>query len=179
VRSGPDRATHTRWDWCSSSSSLAPDSVWSSWIPILITSAYRDARENADPTAAAEYAAAASGVSVWQNVPEATHPLQLQFLDIDPAAQAVFGLNPIRDRKEYAALSGLLAASRKGRAVVSGPDALLSSENPDTRRLGLRAANPGVSTGLCGVAAREAHWLTNCWSRLPAVWLLTWARLTP
>ena len=30
------------------------------------------------------------------------------------------------------------------RAVISGPDALLSSENPDTRRLGLRAANLGV-----------------------------------
>jgi DNA helicase HerA-like ATPase len=28
--------------------------------------------------------------------------------------------------------------------MISGPDALLSSENPDTRRLGLRAANLGV-----------------------------------
>jgi uncharacterized protein len=101
--------------------------------------------ESADPTVAAQYAVAASGVSVWQNNPEATHPLQLQFLDLDPAAQAaVFGLDPIRDREEYAALSGILAASEKGRAVISGPDALLSSENPDTRRLGLRAANLGV-----------------------------------
>ena len=101
--------------------------------------------ESADPAVAAEYAAAASGVSVWQNDPGATHRLQLQFLDLDPAAQAaVFGLDPIRDREEYAALSGILAASEKGRSVISGPDALLSSENPDTRRLGLRAANLGV-----------------------------------
>ena len=28
--------------------------------------------------------------------------------------------------------------------MISGPDALLSSENTDTRRLGLRAANLGV-----------------------------------
>jgi hypothetical protein len=104
-----------------------------------------EVRESADPAVAAEYAAAASGVSVWQNDPGATHPLQLQFLDIDSAAQAaVFGLDPIRDREEYAVLSGLLAASEKGRAVISGPDALLSSENPDIRRLGLRAANLGV-----------------------------------
>ena len=101
--------------------------------------------DTADPAAAQEYAAAASGVSIWQNDPGATHPLQLQFLDVDSAAQAaVFGLDPIRDREEYAALSGILAAGEKGRAVISGPDALLSSENPDTRQLGLRAANLGV-----------------------------------
>ena len=104
-----------------------------------------EVRENADPAGAAEYAAAAGGVSVWQNDPRATSPLRLQFIDIDPAAQAaVFGLDPIRDREEYAALSGILAASEKDRALISGPDALLSSENPDTRRLGLRAANLGV-----------------------------------
>ena len=28
--------------------------------------------------------------------------------------------------------------------MISGPDALLSSENPETRRLGMRAANLGV-----------------------------------
>ncbi len=104
-----------------------------------------DVRESADPADAAGYAAAASGVSVWQSDPEATHPLQLQFLELDSAVQAaVFGLDPIRDREEYAALSGILAASEKGRTMISGPDALLSSENPDTRRLGLRAANLGV-----------------------------------
>ncbi len=104
-----------------------------------------EVRESADPAVAAEYAAAAKGVSVWQNDPGAAHPLQLQLLDIDPAAQAaLLGLDPIRDREEYATLSGILAASEKGRAVISGPDALLSSDNPDTRRLGLRAANLGV-----------------------------------
>jgi hypothetical protein len=82
---------------------------------------------------------------VWQNDPGAAHPLQLQFLEVDPAAQAaIFGLDPIRDREEYAVLSGLLAAAEKGRAMITGPDALLSSDNPDTRRLGLRAANLGL-----------------------------------
>jgi uncharacterized protein len=104
-----------------------------------------EVREGADPAVAAEYAAAARGVSVWQNDPGAAHPLQLQFVDVDPAAQAaLLGLDPIRDREEYAALSGILATGEKGSAVISGPDALLSSENPDTRRLGLRAANLGV-----------------------------------
>jgi uncharacterized protein len=104
-----------------------------------------EVRERVEPGVAADYAAAAQGVSVWQNDPGAEHPLQMQLKDIDPASQAaVLGLDPIRDREEYAALSGLLAAGEKGRALISGIDALLSSDNPDTRRLGLRAANLGV-----------------------------------
>ena len=72
--------------------------------------------ESADSAVAAKYAAAASEVSVWQNDPGATHRLQLQFLDLDSAAQAaVFGLDPIRDR-EGAALSGILAASERAAA---------------------------------------------------------------
>src|SRR5215213_1363633 len=103
-----------------------------------------EVRDRADP-AADEYAAAASSVAVWQNDPDAAHRLQLQFIDLDPAAQAaVFGLDPIRDREEYAALSGILAASEKGRAVISGLDTLLSSDSPDVRRLGMRASNLGV-----------------------------------
>jgi hypothetical protein len=104
-----------------------------------------EVRDSADPAVPAEYATAASGVSVWQNDPGAVQPLQLQFLDIDPAAQAaLFGLDPIRDREEYAALSGILAGSEKGRAVISDTGDLLSSDNPEIRRLGLRAANLGV-----------------------------------
>jgi hypothetical protein len=104
-----------------------------------------EVRDNADPAVAVEYEAAARGVAVWQNEPGAEHPLQLQLRDVDAASQAaLLGLDPIRDREEYAALSGLLASSEKGRAAVSGIDDLLSSDNPDTRRLGLRAANLGV-----------------------------------
>ena len=84
-------------------------------------------------------------MAVWQNDPGAEHPLQLQLRDIDSASQAaVLGLDPIRDREEYAALSGLLAAGERGHPLISDPYALLSSDNPDTRRLGLRVANLGV-----------------------------------
>src|ERR671913_1073273 len=47
-----------------------------------------EVREATVPVVATEYAAAASGVSVWRNDPAAEHPLGLQFLDVDPAAQA-------------------------------------------------------------------------------------------
>jgi uncharacterized protein len=104
-----------------------------------------EVRDTVDPAVAADYAAAAGGMAVWQNDPGAEHRLQMQFIDVDPAAQAaVFGLDPIRDREEYAALSGILAASEKGRPMISGLDALVSSDNPDIRRLGIRAANLGV-----------------------------------
>jgi uncharacterized protein len=104
-----------------------------------------EVRDTAEPAVAAEYAAAARGVSVWQNDPGAEHQLQLQLKDVDAASQAaVLGLDPIRDRGEYAALHGILADSEKGRAAVGDLDAMLSSDNPDTRQLGLRAANLGV-----------------------------------
>jgi hypothetical protein len=104
-----------------------------------------ETREAVDDATAKSYADAAGSVAVWQNAPEASHPLRLQLIDLDPAAQAaVLGLDPIRDREEYAALSGILAVSEKGRALISGIDTLISSDNPDTRRLGLRVANLGV-----------------------------------
>ncbi len=104
-------------------------------------------RDTTDPVDAAEYSRAASGVSVWTNDPEAERPLVMQFAEIDPAAQAaLLGLDPIRDREEYAALSGILAAARKGEALISGLDVLMSSENHDVRQLGMRAANLGVLT---------------------------------
>jgi hypothetical protein len=117
-----------------------------------------EVREKPDRAVAAEYAAAASGVSVWPNVPGVEHPLQVQFIDLDPTARApILALDPIRDREEYAALSGILAGSEEGRALITGPESLLASNNPDTRRLGLRAANLGVSTGPSGVAATGGH----------------------
>jgi uncharacterized protein len=104
-----------------------------------------EVRDSTDPAVATEYAAAAGGVSVWRNDPGAEHPLRLQYAEVDPAARAaVLGLDPIRDREEYAALSGILVAGEKGRPLISGLDALLSSDNPDVRQLGLRAANLGV-----------------------------------
>jgi hypothetical protein len=104
-----------------------------------------EVRGGIDPAIAAEYAAAASEVSVWRNDPDVAHRLRLQLADVDPAAQAaVLGLDPIRDREEYAALSAILATSEKGRPLISGLDALLSSDNPDVRQLGMRAANLSV-----------------------------------
>jgi hypothetical protein len=46
-----------------------------------------EAQDSIDPAIAAEYGAAASGVSVWRNDPEVEHPLRLQFTEVDPAAQ--------------------------------------------------------------------------------------------
>ena len=104
-----------------------------------------EVRDATGSDAATAYASAAADVSVWQNSPDADRPLRLQFADIDPAAQAaLLGLDPVRDREEYAALSGILAGARKGQALISGLDALLSSDNPDVHQLGLRAANLGV-----------------------------------
>ena len=139
-----------------------------------------EVRDNAEPAVAAEYAAAARGVVVWQNEPEAEHPLQLQLRDIDAASQAaVLGLDPIRDREEYAALSGVLASSDKGRAAVSGIDDLLSSDNPDTRRLGLRAANLGVFDWSIWSRGRGRSLVEELEEPTRAAWSSTWVHSTP
>jgi DNA helicase HerA-like ATPase len=104
-----------------------------------------DVRDDTDPDLAARYAAAAADVTVWGHHADAGRPLGLQFADVDSAAQAaLLGLDPVRDREEYAALAGILAGGRKGQALITGLDALLSSDNPDVHQLGLRAANLGV-----------------------------------
>jgi uncharacterized protein len=102
-------------------------------------------RDSTDPSSAAAYSSAAGGVSIWQNDAHVERPLRLQFAELDAAAQAaLLGLDPIRDREEHAALSALLAAGAKGQPLISSLDALVSSDNPDVRQLGLRAANLGV-----------------------------------
>ncbi len=104
-----------------------------------------EVRDATDPDTAADYAAAAQDVSVWGNHPDADHPLRLQFAELDtPVQAALLGLDPIKDREEHAALSALLAAGDRDRPLISGLDALVSSDNPDVRQLGLRAANLGV-----------------------------------
>jgi hypothetical protein len=104
-----------------------------------------EVRDDTGSDVATRYAAAAGDVTVWGNHDGAGRPLRLQFADVDTTAQAaLLGLDPVRDREEYAALAGILAAGRKGQALISGLEALMSSDNPDVRQLGLRAANLGV-----------------------------------
>ncbi|KAB7743025.1 DUF87 domain-containing protein [Nostocoides sp. F2B08] len=104
-----------------------------------------DIREGVDGALAERYASVPTQVDVWRNDPEATHPLRLRFADLDRAAQAaVLGLDPIRDRDEYARLAELLAHREEGKALVSGPSELLESDAPGARDLGLRAMNLGV-----------------------------------
>ncbi len=104
-----------------------------------------EVRDDNGSDLATRYAAAAGGVTVWGKHDDADRPLGLQFADVDTAAQAaVLGLDPVKDREEYAALAGILAAGRKGQALITGLDALLTSDNSDVHQLGLRAANLGL-----------------------------------
>jgi len=102
-------------------------------------------REGADPRVAERYARVPGEIAVWRNDPAAPHPLRLRFSDLDKAAQAaVLGLDPVRDRDEYAFLTELLLQQQGGRPLVSGPEQLLQSEVSGARELGLRASNLGI-----------------------------------
>jgi len=102
-------------------------------------------REGASPELADRYSHVPAEVAVWRNDPEAMHPLRMQFADLESAAQAAaLGLDPIRDRDEYAVLTDLLRAQKDGTPLVTGPQELLEAEAPGARQLGMRATNLGV-----------------------------------
>jgi hypothetical protein len=101
--------------------------------------------DGADPGLAARYEHVTSEVAVWSDSDTASHRLRMPFAELPPWVQAaVLGLDPIADREEYAQLVELVQAQRGGTSVVTAPEELLSSDSPETRRLGQRAANLGV-----------------------------------
>jgi uncharacterized protein len=102
-------------------------------------------RADADPQLAARYAEVTGDIALWRNDPSGEHPLRLRFADLDAAAQAaVLGLDPVRDREEYAVLLDLVALQEKGHPLISGAEQLLDAETPAIRQLGIRAKNLGV-----------------------------------
>ncbi|WP_201308930.1 ATP-binding protein [Puerhibacterium puerhi] len=100
-------------------------------------------REDAQPEAAAVYPRDA--VRVWGDGASADVPLRLRFADLDAALQAaVLGLEPVRDRDEYAALTDALHREVPGSPLLAGAQDLLQHADPAARRLGRRAQNLGV-----------------------------------
>jgi uncharacterized protein len=102
-------------------------------------------REDAHPLLTARYARVTDDVAVWRDDPAADRPLRLRFADLDSSTQAaVLGLDPVRDREEYAALGELLRLQRDGEPLISDIDQLADSDLPGARALGLRARNIGL-----------------------------------
>jgi DNA helicase HerA-like ATPase len=103
-------------------------------------------RPGADPGAAAAYAHVPDQVAVWGDGPRATHPLRLRFGELDPAAQGgVLGLDPLRDRDEYAVLLDLVRSGERGHAAIDHLEQLGQADVPGARALGLRAGNLGAA----------------------------------
>ncbi len=102
-----------------------------------------ETRAGLDPAIADRYTAAARGVAVRRG--SGDDRIRLRFAQLDRAGRAaLLQLDPIADREEYAALSGLLDAREHGQALVSGLEDFLTADQPGARELGLRAANLGV-----------------------------------
>ena len=101
-------------------------------------------RADADPQVADRYRGVPEQVSVYGNDERADHPLRLRFAELDTEAQAAtLGLDPVRDRDEYAVLADLLRQTQAGKQLI-GLDQLRDADTPGARQLGLRAANLGV-----------------------------------
>ena len=97
-------------------------------------------RDGTDPTLAGRYRQAARGVTVLSADAPGERRLRIHAAEIDPATQsAALRLDPIADREEYATLAGIIA-----RPDRSAFEALPDSEDPETRRLGMRIGNLGV-----------------------------------
>lgn len=103
-------------------------------------------REGAHPAVSARYRGVTPDVRVWGNHAGADHLLRVRFAELDPTAQAaILGLDPVRDREEYAVLSELLRTSEQGKPLVADVDQLLDAGSETGRSLGLRASNLGVT----------------------------------
>jgi DNA helicase HerA-like ATPase len=103
-------------------------------------------REDADPAAAERYRGVPQDLAVWSNDPDADHLLRLRFAELDPAVQAAcLGLDPVRDREEYAVLTELIRGSESGKPLVADLDELMDAGSAGARALGLRAGNLGVT----------------------------------
>ncbi len=102
-------------------------------------------RAAADARQAGRYGHVLREVAVWRNDASAEHRLRLRFADLDSATQAaVLGLDPIRDRDEYAVLTDLLRLQADGEPLVADVEQLLHAETSGARELGMRARNLGV-----------------------------------
>jgi len=101
-------------------------------------------RASADPRMTERYRGVPEQVAVWGNDERADHPLRLRFAELDTEAQAaILGLDPVRDREEYAVLADLLRLSEPGKQLA-GLDQLTASDTPGAQELVQRAANLGV-----------------------------------
>jgi hypothetical protein len=105
-----------------------------------------DLRQETGAAEADRYREVMADVAVWSNNDDGSaHPLKLRFAELDTRTQcAVLGLDPLKDRDEYAALGDLLRAGRDGRPMVTSVDQLEHSSDPSARQLFTRAANLGV-----------------------------------
>ena len=75
-------------------------------------------RPGADRGRRERYRGVPGQVAVWGNDERADHRLRLRFAELDTAAQAaILGLDPVRDRDEYAVLAELLRADEGRRAA--------------------------------------------------------------
>jgi uncharacterized protein len=102
-------------------------------------------RDGAEDPLRGRYADAATGVRVWGDGARSDRRLRLRFADLDPAVQAAaLGLDPIRDRDEYAVLIDLLRSRKDGAPLISGVDALQQQPTPAARQLAVRADNLGI-----------------------------------
>ena len=91
-------------------------------------------RPDADPQVSERYRDVPAQVTVWGNDELADHPLRLRFAELDTEAQAaILGLDPVRDREEYAVLADLLRQVQAGQPLIAGLDQLTSSDSPGAR----------------------------------------------
>ena len=104
-----------------------------------------DVRPGAESDTATRYRLAARQIKVRRAASTGGEPLRVRVSELGPDCRAaLLQIDPVADREEYAALTELLEHDVAGRPLISGIDALLTSDLPGARELGLRAANLGA-----------------------------------
>ena len=127
-------------------------------------------RADADPQVSERYRGVPEQVAVWGNDERADHRLRLRFAELDTEAQAaILGLDPVRDREEYAVLADLLRQTQARPAAHRGPrpahrlrhagraGARPARGQPRRARLGHLGRRPTVDPAGAGEPERPVH----------------------
>ena len=170
----PDLARPTRWGCCWSRCWRRPSCVSSSWTPTPTTWGWAGCGETRPPGRGPLSAGTGSGGRVGQRRagrPPAATPVRKK---LDTEAQAAtLGLDPVRDRDEYAVLADLLRQTQAGKQLI-GLDQLEDSDTPGPVPRPARRQSGRARLGHLG---GDQPWCSRSWrTRAPAAPWSTWAR---
>jgi len=115
-----------------------------------------ETRPTADADTAARWARRAERIRVRTSGADGDSRLRLRFFDLSATTQAALaGLDPLRDRDEYASMLTLVEEEARGRSLDELRELITDTSTPEVRGLALRLRNLGLLEWTIWTGSRE------------------------